>query len=153
MTAFLQCIWMFFPNMFCLNSEPHELVWKSVWPILHRNFVSKFMIFLENFEIWNLVFIFLRLQTQENVFWGLGTFLHVFKVQYFTDLFTRLTILYKFSPVLHKSFSYEPSRQYGISPFLKHLKNRNNCKRGIGKIRIFLIELPIELPIHSAWNH
>ena len=26
---------------------------------------------------------------------------------------------YKFSPMLHNSFSYEPSRQYGISPFFK----------------------------------
>ena len=32
-------------------------------------------------------------------------------------------------------------------PFKKH---RNDCKRGIGKIRIFLIELPIELPIDSG---
>ena len=29
-------------------------------------------------------------------------------------------------------------------------KIRNDCKRGIGKIRIFLIELPIELPIDSG---
>ena len=32
-------------------------------------------------------------------------------------------------------------------------KNRSICKRGIGNIRIFLIELPIELPIDSPWNH
>ena len=41
-----------------------------------------------------------------------------------------------------------------LAVFHKQLyENRNDCKRGIGKIRIFLIELPIELPIDSAWNH
>ena len=35
-----------------------------------------------------------------------------------------------------------------LAVFHKQLyKNRNDCKRGIGKIRIFLIELPIVLPI------
>ena len=35
-----------------------------------------------------------------------------------------------------------------LAVFHKQLyKNRNDCKRGIGKIMISLIELPIELPI------
>ena len=35
-----------------------------------------------------------------------------------------------------------------LALFLKQLyKIRNDCKRGIGKIRFFLIVLPIELPI------
>ena len=35
-----------------------------------------------------------------------------------------------------------------LALFQKHLKrNRNIVERGIGKIRFFLIELPIELPI------
>ena len=41
------------PNRFCLNPEPHELVWKSVWSILHRNFVSKFHIVFKKIKIWN----------------------------------------------------------------------------------------------------
>ena len=50
--------------------------------------------------------------------------------------------------MFHNIFSYEPSRQYGISPFSKTIiKDRFICKRGIGEIRIFLIDLPIELPI------
>ena len=73
----------------------------------------------QHFQNYNMIFIFFRFQTQENRFWGLGTFLHVFFVHKFTDLFTVWTILYKFSPIFHKSFSYEPSRQYGTSPFLK----------------------------------
>ena len=35
-----------------------------------------------------------------------------------------------------------------LALFHKQLyKNRNDCKRGIGEIRFFLIELPIVLPI------
>ena len=76
-------------------------------------------------KIWNRVSRFFRFQTQENRFWGLGTFLRVFDVQNFTDLFTVLQIFYKFSPMLHKSFSYEPSRRYGTSPFLKTIVNKS----------------------------
>ena len=35
------------------------------------------------------------------------------------DLFTVLQILYKFWKMFHNSFSYEPPRKYGISPFSK----------------------------------
>ena len=66
-----------------------------------------------------MVFRIFRFQTQENRFWGLGTFLHVFQVQQITDVFTILAIFYNVGPMLHESFSYEPSRQYGTSPFLK----------------------------------
>ena len=59
-------------------------------------------------------------------------------VQKIIDLFTVFKISYKFALILFISFSYEPSRQYGTSPFSKTLlKNRNDCKRGIGQIRIF----------------
>ena len=35
-----------------------------------------------------------------------------------------------------------------LAPFPKQLlNNRNNCNSGIGKIRFFVIVLPIELPI------
>ena len=87
--------------------------------------------------MWNLIFSFFRFQTQENRFWGLGTFLHVCLVSNFIDLFTAWTIFYKLSPMLHNSFSYEPDGQYDTSLFLTSLKtNRNDCKRGIGEIRI-----------------
>ena len=46
----------FLPNRFCFNSEPHELVWKSVWPILHRNVVSKFKIFFFKKQKWESYF-------------------------------------------------------------------------------------------------
>ena len=35
----------FRPNQFCLEMEPHELVWKSVTAILHRILVSIFKVF------------------------------------------------------------------------------------------------------------
>ena len=34
----------FHPNRFCLEMEPHELVWKSVTAILHRILVSMFKV-------------------------------------------------------------------------------------------------------------
>ena len=60
----------FHPNRFCFISEPHEFVWKSVWSIPHWNFRSKFHIFFN--ILWNLIFRFLRFQTQENRFLGPG---------------------------------------------------------------------------------
>ena len=116
--------------------------------------LGAFLYMFQNLQKVESDFHIFRFQNQENRFSGLGTFLHVFQVQYFTALFTILTIFYKFSPMLHKSFSYEPYRQYGICHFPKTIiKNRNICKMCIGEIRFFLIELPIELPIDSPWNH
>ena len=40
-TEFLICV----PNRFCLEMEPHELVWKSVTAIMHIIFVSFFKFF------------------------------------------------------------------------------------------------------------
>ena len=53
------------PNRFCFMSEPHELVWRSVWSILHRNFVSKFHIIFEIFKFWNHIFRFFRFQPKK----------------------------------------------------------------------------------------
>ena len=110
----------FHPNRFCFILEPRELVWESVWSILHRNSVSRFKLFFKLFQMWNLVFRFFRFQTQENRFWGLGTFFaRFFVVEKIINLFTVLQILYKSWKMFYKRFSYEPSRQYGISPFSK----------------------------------
>ena len=61
-------------------------------------------------------------------------------------------IFYKFALILFISFSYEPSRQYGTSPFfLNILKKNEMVVKGVsGKSGFFLIELPIELPIDSG---
>ena len=56
-------------------------------------------------------------------------------------------MFHKLSPILCISFSYEPSRQYGISLFLKTILKHRNVYIFIGKLRFVLIELPIELPI------
>ena len=62
----------FLPNRFRLEMEPHELVWKSVTAILHRFFVSIFMICSKLFKIWNQVSRFFIFQTlvlsNKNVF-------------------------------------------------------------------------------------
>ena len=52
--------------------------------------------------------------SRKSVF-GPGDVFTCFHVHKFTDLFTILQMFYNFSPMFHKSFSYEPSRQYGIS--------------------------------------
>ena len=82
----------------------------------------------------------------KNVFWGPATFLRCFYVQKFIDLFTTLEIFYKFVLILFISFSYEPSRQSGTSPFLKTSLKIEMIVKGVsGKSGFF--ELPIELPI------
>ena len=63
--------------------------------------------------------LFELLDAQNMCFGAWGRFCMFFYVQEFIDLFTVLAIFYKFWKMLHKSFSYEPSRQYGISPFSK----------------------------------
>ena len=55
MTAFLRCFWKCLPNRFCLNMEPHDLVWKSVTAILHRISVSIFKIVFKS-EIYGTKF-------------------------------------------------------------------------------------------------
>ena len=108
------------PDLVCFISEPRELVWRSVTAILHSLFGSIFYIF-SIFSKNNPYFRFFWFQTQENRFWGLGTFLALLLVQQFNDLFTILKMFYKFSLILCINCSYEPSRQYGISPFLKSI--------------------------------
>ena len=57
---------------------------------------------------------FRPLLCQINVFVGLVTCGHV---QEFTDLFYKLKMLDKLSPIPDESLSYIPCRQYGSSPF------------------------------------
>ena len=116
---------IFHPNRFCFNSEPRELVWKSVWPIPHRNFVSKFHLFFKIFK--NIIWFsdFLDSRPKKIGFGGLGTFLAALLIRIFTDLFTVWKMFQKLSPILCISFSYVCSRQYGISPFLKTILNQS----------------------------
>ena len=110
-TVFLKCL----PNRFCFKPEPHELVCKSVTAILHRIFVSIFIIFFKLFNSkFGTRFPYFHIPDPENVFLGLGTFWYV---QEFTDVFTNLQMFHKLSLILDKSWSYIPSRQYGTSPF------------------------------------
>ena len=109
----------FHPNLFCWLWEPRELVWESVWSILHRNFLSKFKVFFKIFKIIIWFSDFPDSRPKKIGFFAWGRFLLVFWVQKIINLFTVLQILYKFWKMFHKSFSYEPSRQYGISPFSK----------------------------------
>ena len=119
MTAFLQCFWISTQIGFTLFWNLMSSFGKAYDPFCTVFLGASFVYFFKKFKIWNHIFRFSRFQTHGNRFWGLGTFLHVFCVQKIIDLFTALQILYKFSTIFHKSFSYEPSRQYGISPFSK----------------------------------
>ena len=69
-TVFLNVL----PNRFRLGMEPHELVWKSVTAILHRNCVSIFLIFFKLFKILNQVSRFFIFLTQKKCFWAWGRF-------------------------------------------------------------------------------
>ena len=69
--------------------------------------------------------LFELLDAQKIGFGAWGRFCMFFYVQEFTDLFTVFAIFYKFWKMLHNSFSYEPSRQYGISPFLKTILKKS----------------------------
>ena len=107
----------FHPNRFCFNSEPHELVWKSVWPIMHRTLMSEFKIFSKfskngtrfpdfsdprpkkiGFGAWGRFYMFFR-SKNSSICLPYGQFC-------ITSLRCSTT-----------SFSCEPSRRYGISPF------------------------------------
>ena len=69
-----------------------------------------------------------------------GTFLAFFYVQKINDLFTIFAISHKFWKMFHKSFSYEPSRQYGISPFSKTIIKKKLIVTGVsGKSGLFLL--------------
>ena len=141
----------FIPNRFCFKPEPHELVWKSVTAILHRIVVSIFMIFFKLFKIWNQASRFFRFQTQKMCFWAWGRF----------GMSNNLPICLPYGKCSTNSlwcstkvFRMNLIVNMALALFLKQLfKNWNNCKRGIGKSIFFSIELPIELPIDSAWNH
>ena len=69
--------------------------------------------------------LFELLDAQKIGFGAWGRFSISFYVQEFIDLFTVFAIFYKFWKMLHNSFSYEPSRQYGISPFSKTILNKS----------------------------
>ena len=58
-------------------------------------------------------------------FWGLWTFFDGLACPKIIDLFTIFTIFYKFALILFISFSYEPSRQYGTSPFFETSLNKS----------------------------
>ena len=77
------------------------------------------------------------LDAQKNGFGARGRFWDVFDVQKIIDLFTMLTIFYKFALILLISCSYEPSRQYGPSPFKFFLKIEMIVKWVSGKSGFF----------------
>ena len=125
-------LWLHFYSVFEFSPKSVFHYFGLSWARLEKcifqsaeNFKEHRFHFLIFFKCWNRISRFFRFQTQENRFWGLGTCLHVFYVQYFTDLFTILTIFYKFALMLHESFSYEPCRQYGIKLFSKTIVNKS----------------------------
>ena len=86
----------------------------------HRFIFSDILQFLEpDFQIFQIP------GPRKSVFGAWGRFWTVLGCPKIIDLFTVLQILYKFWKMLHKSVSYEPSCQYGISPFLKTIINKS----------------------------
>ena len=61
---------------------------------------------------------------RKSVFWP-GDVFGTFVCPKIINLFTILQILYKFALMLHESFSYEPSHQYGISHCSKTVVNKS----------------------------
>ena len=72
-----------------------------------------------------LLELFELVDAQKIGFGAWGRFCMFFYVQEFIDLFTVLQISYKFWKMLHKSCSYEPSRQYGINLFSNTIVNKS----------------------------
>ena len=155
MTAYLQCFWIS-PQIGFASFRNLTSSFGEVYDPIHTEIlVSKFKIFFKIFKQMNMIFRFLRLQTQENRCWGPVTFLLVFYIQPFINLFIVLWIFYKFGLIRDKSWSYICFLQYGISRFFinNYIKFEMIVKGVSGKSGFFSIELPIELPIDSAWNH
>ena len=139
------------PNRLCFNWEPRELVWKSIWSILHRNFVSKFHIF-SNFSkkiIWFSDFSDSR--PKKIGFWVWGRFcLFCWSKKLPICLqYWQLSINVVWSVI--KVDRIYVIINMALALFHKQLyKHRNICKRVSGKSGFFSIELPIELPIDSG---
>ena len=119
-------LWLHFVQCFWISTEiGFSLFWTlvssfgEVYDPFCTVFLGASFIYFQKFQNLEPYFQIFRFLTQENRFFGPGTFLALFHVQKIIDLFTILQILYKFALMLHESFSYEPSRQYGTSPFSK----------------------------------
>ena len=136
MTAFLQCFWI----------SP-QIVFASI-----RNLMSSFgkasdpfcteipwasLIYLSNFSNFGTWFPDCSDSRPNKMCFGARWRVCLFFTSNILPICLRLLKrFHKLSLMLHKSWSYIPSRQYGISPFWK--TNRNIFERGIGEIRIFI---------------
>ena len=125
MTTILQCFWIStqigfasFGNLmssFAKVLEPSCTVFLGASFIYFLNF-SKFGSWFPDFS---------DPRPNKIGFGACGRFLTFLHVQKIIDLFTILEIFYKFALILFISSSYEPSRQYGTSPFLKTLLKKS----------------------------
>ena len=82
-----------------------------------ENFKEHMFIFFDILRILEPDFQIFQIPGPVKSVLGPGDVFGTFFVQKFIDVFTVLQILYKFWKMFHKSVSYEPSRQYGISRF------------------------------------
>ena len=138
MTACLQCFWMFPQIGFASNRNLVSSFGKTSQPFCTDILWAKLRYFLKLSKFGTWFPDFSDFRPNKMCVGAQWRFLLVFYVQYFTDLFTILKMFHKLSLMLHKSWSYIPSRQYGTSPFFKTSLKKNIFERGIGKIRIFL---------------
>ena len=85
MTAFLQCFWISTQIAFASFGNLMSSFGESYDPI-STVFLGASFIYISMFsKMWNQIFRFSRFQTQENRFFGLGTFLALFYVQKFIN--------------------------------------------------------------------
>ena len=94
----------FHPNRFCFISEPHELVWRSVYSILHSFCLEHLLYIFQKFQNVEPYFqIFQIPDPRKSVFWP-GDVFAGFQVQKIIDVLTIWTIFCKFSDAPQQIF-------------------------------------------------
>ena len=125
MTTFLQCFWMFTQIVFALFWNLVSSFGKVYDPFRTVFLGASFIYFSKFSKFRTRLSDFSDSRPKKTVFLAWGPFYTFFFVQKIIDLFTVLQILYKFWKMFHNISSYEPSRQYDISPFSKTIINKS----------------------------
>ena len=134
----------FHPNRFCFTLEPRELVWESVWSILHRNFVSNFNIFstFSNYGIWFSDFSDSR--PKKIGLLARGPFFHVFFCPKSSIYLQFCKFYINAGRCSTKVFPMNLPVNMALALCQTQLyKNWFNCKRGIGKNICFSLHFSI----------
>ena len=131
-----------------------EPVWRSVYSNLQRISRSTGSILLIFFKFWNRISRFFIFQVPKYVFWGLGTFLDVFGVSKNHGFGYRFEkFLWIWADPWYKLIVYMLSSIWHYYFFKNNYIKFEMIVKGVsGKSGLFLIELPIALPIGSCYS-